>query len=404
MGANPRGSQRQRSVRGEERVLVAVVGGNLQGLEAAYLAHKAGWNVRVVDKIGRPPAAGLCDSFVQADVTAATELSKALADIDLIIPSLEDDAALRSLLHWSRKTGVPLAFDPDAYAVTSSKLESAELFKRIGTPVPLPWPECGFPVFAKPSRGSGSRGATRFHDWQSLRRHFSQAFPPQDWVLQEYLDGSLHSLEVIGIPGKYRALQVTDLYVDAGYDCKRVVAPSVLSLQQVAEFEKLSLTIAEALHLHGIMDVEAILHAGQLKVLEIDARLPSQTPTAVYWSTGQNMLQNLADLFQANPQGPDPDFATVRGSVFEHILVENGSLEIRGEHIMTGRGPLYLRPDFFGADEAITDFAQGMNSWVATLMIASPDRTVAWAKRNQILNEIIQRQALKTLHDAPPGG
>jgi 3-methylornithine--L-lysine ligase len=183
-----------------------------------------------------------------------------------------------------------------------------------------------------------------------------------------------------------------------------VVAPSALSLEQVAEFEKLSLAIAEALHLHGIMDVEAILHAGQLKVLEIDARLPSQTPTAVYWSTGQNILQDLAELFQTDRQRPDPDAAAARGSVYEHIHVENGSLKIRGEHIMTGRGPLYLRPDFFGADEAITDFAQGINSWVATLMISDSDRKTAWAKRNQILNEIIQRQDLKTIHDAPPGG
>jgi pyrrolysine biosynthesis protein PylC len=27
-----------------------VVGGKLQGIEAAYLAHKAGWSVKVIDK------------------------------------------------------------------------------------------------------------------------------------------------------------------------------------------------------------------------------------------------------------------------------------------------------------------------------------------------------------------
>jgi len=50
-------------------LLVAVVGGKLQGVEATYLAHKAGWEVRVVDKNDQVPASGLCDSFVQADVT-----------------------------------------------------------------------------------------------------------------------------------------------------------------------------------------------------------------------------------------------------------------------------------------------------------------------------------------------
>ena len=105
------------------------------------------------------------------------------------------------------------------------------------------------------------------------------------------------ALEIVGRPGSYRALQVTDLYVDDDYDCKRVVAPSNLPPGLVAEFEKSSLAIAEALELNGVMDVEAILSRGELKILEIDARLPSQTPTAVYWSTGSNMVQLLGDLF-----------------------------------------------------------------------------------------------------------
>jgi len=385
-------------------VLVAVVGGNLQGVEATYLAHKAGWKVRVVDKNARPPAAGLCDSFVQADVTVAKDLSKAFSGVDWIIPALEDDAALGCLNRWCRQQGVPLAFDPDAYAVSSSKSASAEFFRHIGTPVPAPWPECGFPVFAKPSRGSGSKGVNLFRNLDAVTRHFSQALPPAGWVLQEYLDGSLHSLEVIGIPGKYRVFQVTDLYVDAKYDCKRVVAPTELSPERVADFEKLSLAIAAALNLHGIMDVEAILHAGQLKVLEIDARLPSQTPTAVYWSTGQNMLQNLAELFQPNFRLTHLDPAPLQGSVYEHILVKAGLLEISGEHIMTGSGPLYLRQDFFGADETITNWVNGMNSWVATLMISGPDRAGAWAKRNQILSEIIRGLGLKGMHDPLPAG
>jgi pyrrolysine biosynthesis protein PylC len=385
-------------------VLVAVVGGNLQGIEATYLSHKAGWKVRVIDKNTRPPAAGLCDSFVQADVIAAKDLAELFAEVDLIIPALEDDAALECLNRWSREQGVPLAFDADAYAVSSSKLASAELFRQVGTPVPAPWPKCGFPVFAKPSRGSGSRGVNLVRDLDALRRHFSPSLPPEGWVLQEYLAGSLHSLEVIGIPGKYCTLQVTDLYVDADYDCKRVLAPTELSSQRIGEFEKLSLAIAEALNLHGIMDVEAILHGGEFKVLEIDARLPSQTPTAVYWSTGQNMLQNLAELFLPNFRMTHRDPAPVRGSVYEHILLKGELLEISGEHIMTGSGPLYLRQNFFGADEAITNFDDGKNSWVATLMIAGPDRAGAWAKRNQIFNEIIERLALKGIHDPMPAG
>ncbi len=380
-------------------MLVAVIGGKLQGVEATYLAHKAGWEVRVVDQNDQVPASGLCDTFVQADVTAGQDLSRVLADVDLVIPALEDDDALSCLTRRCRETVVPFAFDPAAYAVSSSKLKSAELFSRIGLPVPLPWPDCGFPVLAKPSRGSGSKAVKIFHDVDSLKRRFDAPFAPPGWVLQAYLEGSQHSLEVIGVPGHYRALQVTDLFVDEIYDCKRVVAPTWLPAERVSEFERLSLRIAEALNLHGIMDVEVVLNQEGFKVLEIDARLPSQTPITVYWSTGQNMVEMLGELYTGNFTETQSDPKTWCGTVYEHIRVSPGVLETRGEHIMTQNGPLYLRPDFFGADEAITNVKATKDQWVATLIISACGRNSALAKKDRILGEIIKRFSIKKIHD-----
>ena len=121
-------------------MLAAVVGGNLQGVEAAYLARKAGWQVRVVDRNFRAPASGLCDEFVQLDVKEEKGLDEVLADVDLVIPALEDDDALAVLTRWSRQAKVPLAFDPSAYAISSSKVKSNRLFARLGLPVPGAWP------------------------------------------------------------------------------------------------------------------------------------------------------------------------------------------------------------------------------------------------------------------------
>ena len=381
---------------------MAVFGGKLQGVEATYLAHKAGWEVRVVDKNDQVPASGLCDSFVQADVTLGQDLSRVLADVDLVIPALEDDDALSCLTRWCREAVVPFAFDPDAYAVSSSKLKSAELFSQSGLPVPLPWPDCGFPVLAKPSRGSGSEAVEIFHDVDALKRRFAAPFPPPGWVLQAYLDGSQHSLEVMGVPGHYRALQVTDLFVDEIYDCKRVVAPTGLSPERVAEFERLSLRIAEALQLRGIMDVEVILNQEGFKVLEIDARLPSQTPITVYGSTRQNMVHILGKLFSDNFTETASGTDTVRGTVYEHIRVSSELLETKGEHIMTTGGPLYLRQDFFGADEVITDYDSAKKSWVATLIITETDRSSALARRDRIVEEIAKHFSIKKIDDSIP--
>jgi len=41
------------------------------------------------------------------------------------------------------------------------------------------------------------------------------------------------------------------------------------------------------------MDVEVILKQGKIKVLELNARQPIQTLTAVWWSAGFNMLTAL---------------------------------------------------------------------------------------------------------------
>jgi pyrrolysine biosynthesis protein PylC len=383
-------------------LIVAVVGGKLQGVEATYLAHKAGWEVRVVDENDQVPASGLCDSFVQADVTAQQDLSRVLADVDLVIPALEDDDALSCLTCWCRKTAVPFAFDPDAYAVSSSKLKSAAMFSQMGLPIPVSWPDCGFPVFVKPSRGSGSKAVEIFYDLDSLKSRFSALFPPPGWVLQAYLAGSLHSLEIMGVPGHYRALQVTDLFVDEIYDCKRVVAPTALSPKLVAEFERLSLSIAEALQLRGIMDVEVILNQEGFKVLEIDARLPSQTPITVYGSTRQNMVHMLGKLFSDNFKETASCTDTVRGTVYEHIRVSSELLETKGEHIMTTGGPLYLRQDFFGADEAITNYDSTKKSWVATLIITETDRSSALARRDRIMEEIAKRFSINKIDDSIP--
>jgi pyrrolysine biosynthesis protein PylC len=381
---------------------VGIVGGKLQGIEAAYLARKAGWSVRMVDRLPRVPASVMGDSFAQCDVVLEKDLVGVLGDVDFIIPAFEDDSALRSLARWSRKTATPLAFDPQAYRISSSKLKSTELFKQIGLPIPVAWPHCCCPVLAKPVRGSGSKGIHLLEDMDSLKKQFPSGSPPADWILEEFLDGSQHSLEVAGQPGNYRVLQVTDLYVDQKFDCKRVIAPSRLAPDQIAEFEKIALTIAEAINLHGIMDVEAIYARKEFKILEIDARLPSQTPTAVYWSTNQNMVVLLGNLYVPSQNDSSPARDSVRGVVYEHIQVCGNRLKFCGERVMSHGGPLRLQPNFFGADEAITNFASGIDKWVATLVFSGANKNRAWEKRNRSIDQITRHLGINEVVDSQP--
>ncbi len=379
---------------------VAVIGGKLQGVEATYLAHKAGWEVILVDKNRGVPAEGLCDTFHQIDVLQEKDFARRLGKFDFFLPALENEIALANLCNLADQADLPLAFNSKAYSISSSKIKSNRLFSDLGLPAPLPWPAANFPLIAKPSKGSGSRGVRQISSVEDFQS-FIQA-KRGEWVIEEFIEGPSFSIEVIGSGKHYYALQVTDLQMDANFDCKRVKAPTILSKKMVGNFEQEALTLAKAMNLRGIMDVEVVLHDGRLKVLEIDARLPSQTPTVVYLSTGINMVEILGKVFCQDSEFVPPAITFQRGVIYEHIGVSSEKLEVSGEHIIAGAGPLKIFKGFFGADEAITNYCPGVPNWVATLMIVEKDRETAWAKRCRVIREVIKYCSIKSYMDPQP--
>lgn len=368
-------------------MLVAIIGGNLQGVEAAYLAKKVGWEVLLIDKNPRAGASLMCDRFLPLTITAQSDPHEILKDVDLIIPALENNGVLGILKKWSLETAIPLAFDMEAYSVSSSKKKSDRIFREIHIGAPKPWPECGFPVVVKPDSESGSRGVKIIHDEKEL----SSSYPSEDslskMVAQEYLEGPSYSIEVIGLPGNYIPLQVTELYMDSDYGCKRVLAPSGLDSRLVREFEQMAIRIAERIGLKGLMDVEVILHDGELKALEIDARLPSQTPTAVFQSTGINMVKLLGELFLTGKMNIN-NTNRPQTTIYEHIKVIKNHIEAMGEHIMSGIGPLKLFQGLFGADEVITNYHPDRNEWVATLILKGKNTEEVLGKKQETYENI----------------
>jgi pyrrolysine biosynthesis protein PylC len=208
----------------EKILLIAVVGGGLQGVEVAYLSKKAGWEVMVLDKNSDPPAKGLVDYFVQVDVCRMDQASGYLEKADLVLPALENDKALETLALWQKSANTPLCFDLKSYNLSSSKKRSNNLFTRLGIPKPLDWPECGFPIVVKPSLGSGSQGVRIISsevEWVELVKEplVQGQLLEEKWVIEEYVNGPSYSLEIIGSPGNYKTLQVTELYMDSDYHC-----------------------------------------------------------------------------------------------------------------------------------------------------------------------------------------
>jgi len=348
-------------------MLIAVIGGKLQGVEAVYLAKKAGWKTLVIDKDTEAPASGLCDRFIKFTFSKNTPYPADCPKIDLILPAIEDIEVLAAVQIWAEKKQIPLAFDLDAYRLSQSKFKSDTFFHRMNLPAPKPWPDCSYPVIAKPDQASGSQGVAVFQDEYEFLSRFPDRKIPESMVIQEFMEGPSYSVEVVGFQGHYQAIQVTDLYMDSIYDCMRVTAPTRLTPDLEKIFKEMSCDIASEIGLSGIMDVEVLLHNNTLKLLEIDARLPSQTPMTVFWSCGINMVEMLGNMMTGNRDKCVKQTTPYCVSI-EHIQVNGSGIKMLGEHIMAQYGPLSCLPDFFGAREAITNYAPDKNEWVATLI------------------------------------
>lgn len=381
---------------------IGIIGGKLQGVEACYLAKKAGWQVLLIDKHENVPALGLCDDFLQWDVTKKESgFLDILKQVNLILPAMENREALESLLNYGDELRVPVAFDLNAYQISSSKIASNQVFLATGISLPRLWPECKLPLVVKPSESSGSEGVFKIKTEEDLKKLQEKPEIFSQCVVQEFVEGPSYSIEVIGYQGDYQVYQVTELEMDQHYDCKRVLAPAILDDNLMKSFEQMGLTLARHLKLQGIMDVEVVLNRGELKVLEIDARLPSQTPTVVYQSTGINLVEILGQSFTKHRLQVGTTNKT-SGVVYEHIQVAGNEIKVLGEHIMGQAGPLQLVKDFFGGDEAITDYSPGKMNWVATLINTGKTREEAWLKRCRVIEGIVHEFKLNNWIDLSP--
>jgi len=399
-----------------------VVGGKLQGTEAVYLAAKAGWETVLVDRREAVPAAGLADRHVVADIVADETRARALVTAcDAVLPACEELATLEWLAERVPVWDVPLLFDLDAYRVSESKLASQKLFAELDVPRPLPWPSCGFPAVVKPDSASGSEGVSVVEDEGELAAALARlAAGGHRPMVEEYVAGPSLSLEVLAWDGRAVPLQVTGLEFDALYDCKRVVAPvgeagagepsaagpggscawdRAVAPGTLAAFEAAAVRLAAGLGLNGLMDIEVMVRGAEPKVLEIDARLPSQTPTAVYWSCGLNIVELLHDTARGGAP-PWVDRMPRRACVYQHVHAHDGLLEVAGEHVMGSAAPLQLVEGFFGVDEALTDYRPGARAWAATLIATGTGAEEARVLADEAVTELARCERLEVVPEA----
>jgi pyrrolysine biosynthesis protein PylC len=165
----------------------------------------------------------------------------------------------------------------------------------------------------------------------------------------------------------------------------------------------IGMEIAANLRLHGLTDVQALLKGTVPRVNEINARLPSQTPTVVYHSTNINMVEALTGLFLEDRQLP-VRIRSQHAAIYQHVKVSGKELRVQGEHVMKDASGLRLKEGFLGADEAITNLGSSVDGTnrVATLIVKAPDSASASKKMRIAVGNIMKEYHLDRYVDPSP--
>ena len=384
---------------------IGILGGRLQGIEATYLCRKAGYESILIDKDAQAPATTLANETYNLNITKEVNYAKRiLKKVDAVLPANENKKALTHSEKLCKELSIPFMQDNTAFWTTSNKLRSEKFLLDLNIPTPKPWPDCGFPVIVKPSNKSGSEGVFRANTIGQLQKTLKRIRGADEKIIiQEFIDGSALSLEVIAKKGEAKSLQITGLEFDDTYSCKRVYAPVEISADLQRKFNEIGEKIAKGLRLNGLTDVQAISREGIPKVNEINARLPSQTPTVVYHSSGVNIVTLLAELFLED-ELPDVRIQPKHAVIYQHIKVFDGELRVQGEHVMEEAGGLQIIKDFCGANEAITNMTvdKGARELVATLIVKAKSLGGAKKKMERVIQRIMDEYGLETYSDLAP--
>lgn len=365
---------------------LAIIGGQLQGTEAAYLSRAAGFETIVIDKKEHAQAFGLSDKRYVFDVLAEPErLQEIMEQADVVLPALENREVLDLVEKIRPNISTPVIFDMNAYNISSSKERSNQLFKLLNLKLPMDYPVCRYPVIVKPDDMSGSQGVIKAYSKEEVNDILSKMSGKP--IIQEFLEGRSFSLEVLGDGENFYYPQITEVVMDKDYDAKRIIAPAKVSEDEERQMYEIGKTLANALKIKGIFDIEVISDKGQCKLLEIDARIPSQTPVSVYHSCGINMVEVLVKLALKQEILIDKKIPQ-KVCYYQQIVVSKENIKVLGEHVMENCKELCYKKGFFGADFALTDYRDDEQEFSAIVVVTDENYEDAYTRFLRCINNI----------------
>jgi len=322
-----------------------IIGASILQLPAIKRAKELGFNVAVADYDASAIGIPYADKFYEVSTIDIEGVTKAAEDFGAEgIMTLASDMPMRSVAHASEKLGLT-AISFDTAVKATDKGEMIKAFKEEG--VPSPWffivpdkntldeikTEIEYPCIMKPLDNAGSRGVVLVKDKKELDESFEYSISSSRGagvIIEEYMQGSEVSVEVMAWQGEIHILAITDKlttgaphFVEMGHSQQ-----SGLSDEIKNQIKDVATKAVKAVGIeNGPAHVEIMVTESGPKMIELGARMGGDCITThlVPLSTGIDMIECTINC--ALGQKPDTAPKFHKGSAIRFFDVPQGTIK-----------------------------------------------------------------------------
>ncbi|MBX2980700.1 MAG: ATP-grasp domain-containing protein [Flavobacteriales bacterium] len=393
-----------------------VLGGGQDQVPLFSLLEAHGVEAMLLDYLEDPPARALAARHFQEstlDREAVLRVARE-AEVDLLI-SAGNDLVVTTLASVSEELGLYHNISLDTAIKATDKHRMKACFQQAGIPMPQGVElntldqarqraiELGYPLVAKPVKGTSSKGVVRIPDAFALDHAWSQlrsAVPEGPVVLEQFISGAEVSVDAFVLEGQVHVLGITQLNqvpgLPQGFSFLSTLMPAPLPDAARDRVLSIAAALAPAFGItNGPFFFQAMVQGDAVYVLEMGARTAGGAKYRfIQAATGFDLLAAYVDLLLGSPVVVPP--IEPRGfNAMTHVYAHPGTMaELIGteEALVAGHVRYFLPPKPVGSG-----VGQGL---------AARDRVLSFMAQGETMSALQQHieAALATLHVLDPMG